>query len=256
MVVLLISLVLVTFTATVAFRNCGWKRQSDLSFVCSSKHTSSKFFSAHFLASNIFEEIEDEEDLESFKKIASNYLQYKFLDCLGDDCKFVRTRDEVETLMKSVLPPVNSGELAREVENVMSKLGNGDIDADDYVAAVMENSYWQEAGAFVVKELIFLDCLHSYYYREKGILQDEDYNELKDQLTWEGSVAASLKGNEAHFITAVAASRRGSPIMSDEEYMALKSELNSQNSWVVNREPDPLERMGVSTFLAYLHRSL
>lgn len=44
--------------------------------------------------------------------------------------------------------------------------------------------------------------------------------------------------------------------MSDDEYEVLKSELLTQSSWVVKRQPDPLEKLGLNTFLGYLHRSL
>ncbi len=44
--------------------------------------------------------------------------------------------------------------------------------------------------------------------------------------------------------------------MSDDEYSTLKSDLQKQNSWVVNRAMDPLERLGMNTFMGYLHRQL
>ena len=46
----------------------------------------------------------------------------------------------------------------------------------------------------MVKELIYFDCLHSYYYEKKDLLQDDDYEALKDDLTWEGSVAVTISG--------------------------------------------------------------
>ena len=64
------------------------------------------------------------------------------------------------------------------------------------------------------------------------------------------------EGNEARFIFAVASNERGEPCMSDDEYSALKFELKKQNSWVVTRAMDPLERLGMNTFLGYLHREL
>jgi hypothetical protein len=63
-------------------------------------------------------------------------------------------------------------------------------------------------GVFVVKELILLDCIHTYYYNKRSLLSDEEYNELKDSLSWEGSVAVTLTAKEAHFISAVSAFRR------------------------------------------------
>lgn len=46
------------------------------------------------------------------------------------------------------------------------------------------------------------------------------------------------------------------PIVTDDEYMKLKEALQAEGSWVVQRMMDPLEKMGVDTYLAYLHRSL
>jgi hypothetical protein len=57
-------------------------------------------------------------------------------------------------------------------------------------------------------------------------------------------------------VNAVAASKRGEPILSDAEYQELKHDLTSQGSWVVSRGKDALEKLGLDTFLGYLHRSL
>jgi hypothetical protein len=60
---------------------------------------------------------------------------------------------------------------------------------------------------------------------------------------------------EALFVTAVAAARRGEPILDDVAYAKLKASLKQENSWVVNREADVLEKLGVNTFMGYLHRA-
>ena len=88
------------------------------------------------------------------------------------------------------------------------------------------------------------------------LLDDNDFKILKEKLSKEGSIAVSLKQNEAKFILAVAANRRGSPIISDGEYDKLKINLKKENSWVVDRMVDPLEKEGVDTFLSQLHRQL
>lgn len=44
--------------------------------------------------------------------------------------------------------------------------------------------------------------------------------------------------------------------MDDDEYKALKADLKQKGSWVVNREEDALEKMGLNTFMGYLHRAL
>lgn len=156
----------------------------------------------------------------------------------------------------SVLPPVTPSELNKEVESTMAKMTGNDISQADFLAAFIENSYWKEAGALVVKELIYLDCLQSFYFKKEKLLDDEDFDSLKDMLTWEGSSAISLSGWEARFISGVAAHRRGVPIMDDAEYETLKADLQKQNSWVTARMQDPLERMGLETFMGYLHRQM
>jgi hypothetical protein len=147
--------------------------------------------------------------------------------------------------------------MEQEINQVYAKIGNSQaVEADQFLEAVLDNSYWEEAGPLVVKELIFLDCIRDYYTEKRVILDDDDYNELKEMLTWEGSSVATLKGKEAKFISSVASFRRGQSNLSDTDYEKLKSELQSENSWVVKRMQDPLEKLGMKTFLGYLHRSL
>ena len=62
--------------------------------------------SATFLSRNsgrLFADIDDEDERRSFKRIATNYLTAKFIDCRGDDCKAIRSKDEVMDLLKVVL---------------------------------------------------------------------------------------------------------------------------------------------------------
>jgi len=202
-------------------------------------------------------------DDSTINDIAERYLLNKFkgsADCAGDDsseaCRFQCDRSEVESLLKQILPPVSKEELVREIDLVMGKLIGSGITETEFTKAALQNSYWANAGPLVVKELIFLDCLDSFYTDGKKMLSDEDYDELKDSLTWEGSAVASLKGKEAKFISAVAAFRRGEGNMANAEYDKLKSELLSESSWVVNRVPDPLEKLGMNTFLGYMHREM
>ena len=133
-------------------------------------------------------------------------------------------------LLKVVLPPVSKSELDIEVEALIKKIGMAGADIEniglaEYVEAVLDNGYWADAGSFVVKELVFLDCLNAFYGNtgKNSLLNDEDYDELKEMLTWEGSVAASLNAKEARFIYAVASARRGDSIMSDGDYATLKA---------------------------------
>ena len=160
--------------------------------------------------------------------------------------------------MREILPPVTQDELNDEIDVVLGGMPKteDDIQEIDFIKAVVGNTYWKQAGRLVVKELIFLDCLYSNYQKGAKLLDDESYDELKDSLTWEGSAVTVLKGNEARFIYAVAANNRGESLLSNEEYDELKTTLVNSNSWVVNRVQDPLEKMGLQTFMGYLHRQL
>jgi len=117
-------------------------------------------------------------------------------------------RDEVRLLLTEVLPPLSTTELNREVEETMAYFSDKLVEEPLFIEAIMKNSYWKEAGPLVVKELIYLDCLNSYYYQKLKILDDDDYNDLKDQLTWEGSAAVSVSAAEARFIFAVSSFRQ------------------------------------------------
>jgi hypothetical protein len=78
---------------------------------------------------------------------------------------------------KVVLPPMSNTELKKEMDAVISIM-TGDannIEPSEYVEAVLQNNYWAEAGPFVVKELVFLDCLHTFYggSGKNALLNDE-----------------------------------------------------------------------------------
>ena len=201
----------------------------------------------------------DNDDSEAFQRIVGNYLKAKFSDCHGDDCRMFCDRSEVTSLLKTVLPPVSNKELLLEVDKALKAIGAGDddlIEADAFLDAVVANSFWTTAGPLVVKELIFLDCLYEYYFKEKrSILDNDDYNDLKEMLTWEGSSVVSMNAKEAQFVISVASSKRGQGTLNDADYDILKKELLAASSWVVTTKFDPLEKMGIETFLGYLHRS-
>jgi hypothetical protein len=204
----------------------------------------------------------EDDDEGEFRRVCENYLDNKYKDCKEGvegslECRFACDRTEIETLLLTLLPPVTKTELKREVDLTMQRFkGMATVDAKDFYDAVISNSFWEEAGPLVVKELIYLDSLYAFYRNKQMFLGDDEYNSLKDMLTWEGSSIVSMKGNEALFVTAVAAYLRGKPILGDEEYSKLKESLKSEQSWVVERKQDSLEKLGLNTFIGYLHRSL
>lgn len=202
-----------------------------------------------------------EEDREMIP-IAEKYVRAKYKESAKLHGHKFCTKDDAAEVLRSILPPVSPGELAREVTKtldiIMQNPGNSEdkIDEDDFVKAIVQNSYWRAAGDLVVKELMYFDALYHYYRTGSSLLNDNDYEELKDNLTWEGSSVATMKAQEALFVSAVASSRRGEPIMDDDEYKKIKLELSQQGSWVVARGKDALERLGLNTFMGYLHRAL
>ena len=61
------------------------------------------------------EQTEDEEISTEEQEILINYLTNKFQDCRGDECRLDCDRNEIEALLKSILPPVTATELKIEV---------------------------------------------------------------------------------------------------------------------------------------------
>ena len=159
---------------------------------------------------------DDEDDGQTFKDIAEKYLLNKY--------RVNTDQEKVSSILQSILPPVSKIELDKEISLLQGKFrGEDSVSDEEFVAAVLDNTYWTRAGALVVKELIFLDCIHSYYYNKQAFLEDDEYNELKEMLTWEGSSVATMSGKEALFVTAVAASRRGNNLLSDAGMSNLKT---------------------------------
>lgn len=202
------------------------------------------------------------EDDEEMIPIAEAFVHAKYKAGAKSHGHEFCTDQDARELLRGLLPPVSSEELEDEVSKTMAKIllnpkNSADkIDEDDFVKAIVDNSYWQSAGDIVVKELMYFEALHSFYRTGSSLLKSDDYDVLKENLTWEGSSVATMNAKEALFVTAVASSRRGEPIIDDEEYAALKSELRKQESWVTDREADNLEKLGLDTFLGYLHRAI
>ena len=88
------------------------------------------------------------------------------------------------------------------------------------------------------KERIFLDTIQQYYYGGNSSLSDEQFNRLKEDLSWEGSALVTLNRNETLFMNAIQAWNKGSPMMSDAEFDELKSSLKESGSAIaVDKEP-------------------
>lgn len=202
--------------------------------------------------------VEDEEMVP----IAEKYVRAKYQECAKAHGHTYCNEEEAREVLYGILPPVTPQELDDEVTKTLEILlknpanQKDKIDKNDFCQAIVQNSYWKEAGDMVVKELMYFDALYHYYRTGEPLFNDNDYETLKDNLTWEGSSVATMNSKEALFVTAVASARRGDAIMDDEEYGNLKKELQKQGSWVTARQQDALEKLGLNTFMGYLHRAL
>jgi hypothetical protein len=216
---------------------------------------------ASVVANGFFEHLFEGEEAEMIP-IAEKFVHAKYKQYAHDHGKEVCSKNGVALLLRSLLPPVTPQELQVEVEKtvetIMENPQNTDekINGDCFVKAIVQNTYWRHAGSLVVKELMLFESLYAHYQTGGSLLNNDDYETLKENLTWEGSSVATMNRRECMLVNAVAASKRGEPILSDAEYQELKHDLTSQGSWVVSRGKDALEKLGLDTFLGYLHRSL
>ncbi|KAF3790975.1 PGR5-like protein 1A [Nymphaea thermarum] len=71
----------------------------------------------------------------------------------------------------------------------------------------------------------FLQALQSFYYDKEPIMSNEEFDNLKEELMWEGSSVVMLNPDEQKLLEASMAYVAGKPIMSDEEFDALKLRL-------------------------------
>jgi len=98
------------------------------------------------------------------------------------------------------------------------------------------------------KERIFLDALQSYYVNGRQLLPDEEFDLLKEDLSWNGSNLVQMNRNEAKYLAAMQAYLNGEPIMADGEFDALKATLKEENSmFAVSTEPKCYIDTGICT---------
>jgi len=140
-----------------------------------------------------------------------------------------------------------------ELDKAMKSLPSGKVTLEDFKACALGNSDWRNAGTLTVCEVIYIDALANFYTFGRSLLEDDDYNELKKYLYGEGSSLPQLSMDEAKFVTAVYRFHRGDVIMEEPVYAALKKKLQDAGSWVVMREKTPNEKLGLRSFMYYLH---
>ncbi|XP_078174441.1 PGR5-like protein 1B, chloroplastic [Carex rostrata] len=83
----------------------------------------------------------------------------------------------------------------------------------------------------------FLQALQSFYYDKKAIMSNEEFDNLKEELMWEGSSVVMLSGDEQRLLEASMAYAEGKAIMSDAEFDELKMRLKQDGSTIVVEGP-------------------
>lgn len=83
----------------------------------------------------------------------------------------------------------------------------------------------------------FLEALQSFYFENKPIMTNEEFDNLKEELMWEGSSVVMLSKDEQKFMEASLAYNAGKPIMTDAQYDELKLNLKKAGSNVAIEGP-------------------
>lgn len=87
------------------------------------------------------------------------------------------------------------------------------------------------------KEALFLDAMQAYF-RGESMISNEEFDALKEELTWQGSTVVTLSREEYRFLDAAKAYEQGKPTMADEDFDKLKRKLQRMGSVVsIQRGP-------------------
>lgn len=98
------------------------------------------------------------------------------------------------------------------------------------------------------KERIFLDALQSYYVSGRQMLDDGEFDLLKEDLAWNGSSMVNMNRQETQYVAAMQAYSKGKPVLSDSEFDKLKTDLKEEGSaFASSKEPKCYIDTGICT---------
>jgi len=98
------------------------------------------------------------------------------------------------------------------------------------------------------KERIFMDALQSYYVSGRQLLNDVEFDILKEDLSWNGSDVVNMNRKEAKYMAAVSDYLKGTPSVSDEDFDQLKTDLKEEKSrFASSKEPKCYIDTGICT---------
>mmetsp|Transcript_16098 Transcript_16098/g.33315 ORF Transcript_16098/g.33315 Transcript_16098/m.33315 type:complete len:305 (-) Transcript_16098:452-1366(-) len=88
------------------------------------------------------------------------------------------------------------------------------------------------------KERIFMDAMQAYYSTGRKLLDDDEFDLLKEDLTWSGSSVVVMNRKEAAYMKAMQDYLKGTPSMPDQDFDTLKKDLQEEGSkFAVQTEP-------------------
>ncbi|GMI35555.1 hypothetical protein TeGR_g3645, partial [Tetraparma gracilis] len=98
------------------------------------------------------------------------------------------------------------------------------------------------------KEKIYMDAVQSFYFSNRELLPQQEFDLLKEDLSWNGSPVISMNRREQAFLNAKRAYLAGEPSLSDEAFDGLKAELRAEKSkFAVSTEPRCYIDTGICT---------
>jgi len=87
------------------------------------------------------------------------------------------------------------------------------------------------------KEKLYLECLDSFYNEDgKQLLSNEEYEQLKLDMDFDGSKVATYSKDEIRFVLANKRFKLGKPTLSDADYDTLRETLRKVGSLVVQHD--------------------
>jgi len=109
---------------------------------------------------------------------------------------------------------------------------------EDKGAATAVDDFKQDGKAMSLlqKEQLYLDCCASWNVEKKELISEDQYEDLKSDLTFEGSQVMLMSREEIQFMVASMRYNKGQPIMEDDAFESLRTKLRKMGSLAVKHD--------------------
>ena len=179
-----------------------------------------------------------------FGPLVERYLEAKF-KVLDQDGNGVLDDAEMKSIAGAILPRMDSDkfEVRAQAFTDSFKSSKGGVSLEDFKAGArtaLEEIYSGPNAGVDCKEQVLIDTIQIYYADGVELLANDDFDALKEELTWAGSAAATLSRDEITFLEAAKEYRLGKTILSDVEYDKLKQKLKAEKSMIIERRSEPV----------------